>query len=776
MNMGKKYKNENNMITPERHEEIKQQIIDLLEHGLEKKQSVPEISEEVYADEYDAPKRRRSRRALNEPEIAEALGISGAEAGEMVACLDELEAEGAIVQNRRGRYRQPEPDSVKAGEIQITRRGFGFLLPDDGSEDIFLPREDLNGAMNGDKAVVKIDTGRHLSRAGKRYGYVMKITERGVTEVTGTVMSRKNFAFVVSENKRVDDVYIAGNDTLGAKTGDKVRAVITKYPTEEVGLRGRIVEIYGPAGDAKAELKAVLHQYDIPETFDPEVLAEADRVSANMISANTPGRADGTAAVGAPGAREDAGPYYGREDLRDKLIITIDGPDAKDLDDAVNVEKHDDGTFMLGVHIADVSNYVKEGSLLDKEALKRGCSVYLLDAVVPMLPEQLSNGVCSLNQGEDRLTLSMEAHIGAAGEILSYRIFESVIRSSARMVYGDVSDIIENHDEALMKKYEQLCPMIFAMDELATILMNKRMKGGSLDFDIDESYIELDENGVPVDIRPAERRVANRIIEEFMLTANQVVAEHHYWMDVPFAYRVHERPDQDRMESFKAFAGTLGYSLKGSCDNIHPAALRDILIQAEGSDAEGIINRIMLRSMKKADYQPSCEGHFGLGFKYYCHFTSPIRRYPDLFIHRVIKEIIHGEPGSLTVNEKRREALAAAAERACDISSAQERNAIEAERTIEKKKKAQYMSARIGEQYEGIISGVLNSGFFVELPDTVEGYVAAESLTDDYYSLDADNYRMIGEHTHNVYRVGARVRVQVARVDLITDEIDFIVI
>ena len=393
-----------------------------------------------------------------------------------------------------------------------------------------------------------------------------------------------------------------------------------------------------------------------------------------------------------------------------------------------------------------------------------------------MLPEQLSNGVCSLNQGEDRLTLSMEAHISAAGEILSYRIFESVIRSSARMVYGDVSDIIEHHDEALMKKYEALCPMIFAMDELAGILRDKRMKGGSLDFDIDESYIELDENGVPVDIRPAERRVANRIIEEFMLTANQIVAEHHYWMDVPFAYRVHERPDQDRMESFKAFAGTLGYSLRGSCDNIHPAALRDILIQAEGSDTEGIINRIMLRSMKKADYQPVCEGHFGLGFKYYCHFTSPIRRYPDLFIHRIIKEIIHGEPGSLTVSEKRREELAAKAERACDVSSAQERNAVDAERTIEKKKKAQYMSARIGEQYDGIISGVLNSGFFVELPDTVEGYVSAESLTDDYYSLDADNYRMIGEHTHNVYRVGARVRVQVARVDIITDEIDFIVV
>ena len=773
--MGKKYKNENNMITPERHEEIKKQIMDLLEHGIAKDQSETDDTE-AYADEHGSHKSRRSRKALNESEIAEALGISGAETGEMVTCLDELEAQGIIVQNRRGRYRQPEPDSIKAGEVQITRRGFGFLLPDDGSEDIFLPREDLNGAVNGDRVIVKIDTGRHLSRAGKRYGYVMKITERGVTEVTGTVMSRKNFAFVVSDNKRIEDVYIAGNDTLGARNGDKVRAVITKYPTDEVGMRGRIVEIYGPAGDAKAELKAVLHQYDIPESFDEEVLKEADRVSGTAPGASGVSQTAGTAAYDAPGASSGSGIYSGREDIRDKLIITIDGPDAKDLDDAVNVEKYDDGTFTLGVHIADVSNYVKEDSLLDKEALKRGCSVYLLDTVVPMLPEQLSNGVCSLNQGEDRLTLSMEAHIGAGGEILSYRIFESVIRSSARMVYGDVSDIIERHDEALMKKYEALCPMIFAMDELAGILRDKRMKGGSLDFDIDESYIELDENGVPVDIRPAERRVANRIIEEFMLTANQIVAEHHYWMDVPFAYRVHERPDQDRMESFKAFAGTLGYSLRGSCDNIHPAALRDILIQAEGSDTEGIINRIMLRSMKKADYQPVCEGHFGLGFKYYCHFTSPIRRYPDLFIHRIIKEIIHGEPGSRTVSEKRREELAAKAERACDVSSAQERNAVDAERTIEKKKKAQYMSARIGEQYDGIISGVLNSGFFVELPDTVEGYVSAESLTDDYYSLDADNYRMIGEHTHNVYRVGARVRVQVARVDIITDEIDFIVV
>lgn len=760
--MGKKnkYKNEDNMIRPERHEEIKKQITELLKNGIRPEEA------ETAAERTDVPahqKKHHSRHALNESEIADLLWISGAEAGEMVSCLDELEASGEIIQNRRGRYRQPEPDSVKAGEIQITRRGFGFLLPDDGSEDIFLPREDLNGAINGDRVLVKVDTDRHLSRAGKRYGYVMKIIKRGITEVTGTVRLSKNFAFVISENKKIEDVYIPGNDTLGAKTGDKVRAVITKYPTDEVGLRGRIVENYGPAGNAEAELKSVLHQYNIPEKFEPDVIAEAETAAASFCE-------------GAPGARQDGGTYYGREDLRSRMIITIDGPDAKDLDDAVNVVKHDDGTFTLGVHIADVSHYVKEGSLLDREALKRGCSVYLLDAVVPMLPEQLSNGVCSLNQGKDRLTLSVEADISMTGEIISYKIFESVIRSSARMVYGDVSDIIENNDERLMEKYADLCPMIFAMDELAAILREKRMKGGSLDFDIDESYIELDEKGTPVDIRPAERRIANRIIEEFMLTANQIVAEHHYWMDVPFAYRVHERPDRERMESFKAFAGTLGCSLRGSCDNIHPAALCDVLLQAHGSDAEGIINRIMLRSMKKADYQPVCGGHFGLGFKYYCHFTSPIRRYPDLFIHRVIKEILHGDPGSLTASEKRREMLAASAEHACDISSAQERNAVEAERAIEKKKKVQYMSTRIGEKYEGIISGVLNSGFFVELPNTVEGYVAAESLTDDYYSLDAENYRMIGEHTHNIYRIGAHVRIQVISADLMTDEIDFIVI
>lgn len=731
--MGKnnKYKNENSIVSQERHDEIKQQIMQLLENPADK-----------------------AHRALGEDEIAAALGISGYEAGEMMTCIDELVNVADIIRNRKGKYRIPEEGSVLTGRIQTTKRGFGFLIPDDGSEDVFIPREDMQSAMNGDRLLVKIDTGRK-SRTGKRCGWIMDILERGTAEIIGTLVAQKHYAFVVSGDRRVGDVYIPSGDMCGAKNGDKVRAVITKYATEENGLRGKVAEIYGSAGSAEAELKAVLHEYHIPEHFDAEVLEEADAVSLGGIS---------------------EGALSGREDLRGRLIITIDGPDAKDLDDAVSVERKENGNFVLGVHIADVSNYVREDSKLDKEALKRGCSVYLLDAVVPMLPEQLSNGVCSLNQGEDRLTLSMEAEIDQSGNIVSYRIFESVICSSARMVYDDVSDIIENHDEALMKKYEYLCPMIFEMDELARVLREKRMKGGSLDFDIDESYIELGEDGMPTDVRPADRRVANKIIEEFMLTANKVVAEHHYWMEVPFTYRVHEKPDQQKMESLKAFAGTLGYSLKGSCDNIHPAALRDILVQAEGSDAAGIINRVMLRSMKKADYQPVCSGHFGLGFKYYCHFTSPIRRYPDLIAHRIIKEIIHSEPGNLINSAERRAVAASKVENACDISSAQERNAVDAERTIEKKKKAQFMLGYKGEEFNGIISGVLNAGFFVELPNTIEGFVPMETLYDDYYELDADNYRIVGEFYHRVYRVGGKVRIRVEKVDIITDEIEFRVI
>ncbi|MBR5228223.1 MAG: ribonuclease R, partial [Firmicutes bacterium] len=591
-----------------------------------------------------------------------------------------------------------------------------------------------------------------------RVGSVYRILERSVTEVIGVFIPQRKYAFVISDDKRVEDIFIPIDDWNGAKAGDKVRAVITKYPENGIGLRGRVEEIYGKAGESQAELAAVLRNYGIIDEFPPEVLAEAEKLTPDY---------------GADASKIDAvyDPASGRDDLRDQIIITIDGADAKDLDDAVNVRRLPNGNFQLGVHIADVSHYVTAGSHLDQEALRRGCSVYLLDTVVPMLPKQLSNGMCSLNPGVDRLTLSAEMEIDPSGDVCSYRIFESVIRTTERMVYSDVSDIIENKDPELIEKYNHIYDMICDMDELAKILRSKREKGGSLDFDIDESYIQLDEDGVPVDIRPSERRVANKIIEEFMLTANKVVAEHHFWMEVPFVYRVHEKPDPEKMEAFRAFAGSLGYSLKGSLENVRPKSLRDILSQAAGSDAEGIVNRVLLKSMKKADYQPSCDGHFGLGFTYYCHFTSPIRRYPDLMIHRIIKAVLHGEMDGDAIRN-----FSDAVAKAAEISSVQERVAVDAERTVEKKKKAQYMRERIGHEFEGIISGVLNSGFFVELPKTIEGYVPVETLKGDYYSLDAGNYRIVGERSGKIYRIGDRINVIVDVVNLSTDEIDFRVV
>ena len=717
-----KYREEEESLQKEMHKELKKRLEDFFE------QRGPE-----------------DKITFSEGELSELFQLEGKQRGEMTACLDELESEGRLVRNGKGKYRMPDTSSMIKGTIQTIRRGSGFLIPEDGSEDIYISREHLEGAMNGDRVMVRLETGRPR-RNGHRSGFVMNILQRCTTEITGTLIRHSSYAFVVSEDRRTGDVYIPEEELAGAAEGDKVRAVITRYADGTTGLRGKIAEIYGRAGDSEAELRSVLHQYHIPESFPKHVTADAHRAIKEV----------------------DSGAGAGREDLTEQQIITIDGADAKDLDDAVHVEKKENGNYLLGVHIADVSQYVQEDSPLDREALQRGCSVYLLDAVVPMLPEQLSNGVCSLNENEERLTLSMEAEIDPQGNVVSYRIFESRIRSCARMIYDQVSDILEKSDPELMEKYSAVCPMLFEMKELAEILRAKRVKGGSLDFDLDESCIRLDEKGMPVDIRPAERRTANRLIEEFMLVANQVVAEHFFWLEVPFVYRVHEKPSREKMENFRAFAGTLGYTLRGSLDSIHPAALREILESAQGRPEEGVISRVMLRSMQKADYQPVCSGHFGLGFKYYCHFTSPIRRYPDLMIHRIIKKQLLGELPHTDSGARR---LQSQVEEACRISSERERNAIDAERTIEKKKKVQYMSMHLGEQYEGIISGVVSSGFFVELPNTVEGFVPAETLEDDYYELDQQNYRLVGQHTRRVLPVGAAVLVEVERTDLLNDEI-----
>lgn len=640
----------------------------------------------------------------------------------------------------------PEVYDLHPGTMRSHRRGFGFVTLDDGSRDVYIPRSDMGHAIDGDRVLIRLFS---EMRGDHRTGSVEKITAHSVVFATGTYSAGGSYGFVVTDSKNLGDIFVRTEDSKGAASGDKVRVQITKYPDDTAGMRGVITEIYGKAGEGRAESAAILDSYDVRTEFSESVLSEAHLISQNL-------------------SEDD---LKDREDLREKTIITIDGADARDFDDAVRVEKLADGSYRLYVCIADVAHYVKEDSALDREALLRGCSVYFPDRVYPMLPEDLSNGICSLNQGEDRLTLTAEMDISPAGEVNGYRLYESVIRSSARMVYSDVSDILEKDDADLKQRYEELLPMLYDMRDLAGILAKKRCGEGSIDFDVRESHITADEEGNVVSVEPAERRIANKMIEEFMLTANKVVAEHCYWMEIPFLYRVHDKPDQMKMEQLKMFAGSLGLTLKGSCENIHSKAIADLLDQAKGSDSEHLISRVSLRSMKKAVYDTECRGHFGLGFRYYCHFTSPIRRYPDLMIHRVIKESLNG-----VIEGKRYSHLAKLAAEAAQMSSLRERISVDAERAIEKKMKAAYMSRFVGEEFEGIISSVVSAGFFVELENTVEGYVPAETLLDDYYVYDEKNYRMIGERTRRVFAIGNRVIIKVDRVNTISDEIDFLLV
>ncbi|HKM28167.1 MAG TPA: ribonuclease R, partial [Anaerovoracaceae bacterium] len=547
--------------------------------------------------------------------------------------------------------------------------------------------------------------------------------------------------------RNTDDVFIRKADFHGAQTGDKVVAKITKYPDKNISAEGKITEVISRLGEVGGEIKALIRQNGLFETFPSRVNAEAKAKAKEPITQEEINR---------------------RRDLRDKNIITIDGVTAKDLDDGVSIERTATGNYLLGVHIADVSHYVAEDGYLDKEALKRGNSVYLITRVVPMLPRILSNGICSLNPSVDRLTLSCQMEIDKSGSIINHDIFESIINSKARMTYDDVSDIIENEDKALIAKYDYIYNDIKLMAELAEILRLKRKEKGSLDFDFDEAQIELDEDEIPVDIGIEERRTANRLIEEFMLAANKTIAEHFFWMEYPFVYRVHEKPDTDKIIELKAFLAGFGVNLAGNPDNIHPKLLNDILTQVEGKPYENIVSTVMLRSMKKAFYSTECEGHFGLSFKYYCHFTSPIRRYPDLMIHRIIKASITGRADDRLLKKFKSDATHAA-----EISSLTERKAQEMEREVEKMKKAQYMKDKVGEIYDGVISGVTNFGIYVQLPNTVEGMVRLESLTDDFYDYEEGKYRVIGRNSRKIYSLGDRVKIIVRGANPEERQIDF---
>lgn len=638
-----------------------------------------------------------------------------------------------------------EKTNVIIGILDKNKAGFGFVRQEEGG-DIFISRHNLAGAMHGD--LVQVDMLPAYLWTRNREGIIDKVLERSVTEVVGTFQKNKRFGFVVPDDKKNrDDVFVRKSDFRNAQNGDKVVVKLTKYPDGNTSAEGKITEIISRFGETGGEIKSLIRANGLFETFPSRVNAEAKAKSRQSISSQE---------------------IAGRRDLRKQTVFTIDGASAKDLDDAVSIQKLENGNYLLGVHIADVSHYVEADGHLDREALKRGNSVYLITRVVPMLPKVLSNGICSLNAGEDRLTLSCQMEIDPKGSVINHEIFESIICSKAKMVYDDVSDMLENSDRALIEKYSFLYDDLVLMEELAQILRSQRKDKGSLDFDFDEAQILLDEDEAPVEIGIEERRCANRLIEEFMLIANRTVAEHFYWMQFPFIYRVHEKPDTEKIMALQTFLRGFGINLSGNPDHIHPKALNDILQRIEGQPFETIISTVMLRSMKKAFYSTECEGHFGLSFPYYCHFTSPIRRYPDLFIHRVIKAAING-----AANEKALKKFRADSHIAADTASLTERKAQSLEREVEKMKKAQYMQSHVGEIYQGIISGVTNFGLYVQLPNTIEGMVRLESLRDDFYDYEEGKYRVIGRNSRKIYALGDRVEIVVVGADPAERQIDF---
>lgn len=633
------------------------------------------------------------------------------------------------------------------GILMKNRKGFGFVECSQYDRDIFIAADSMGGAMDGDE--VEVDMIPEYLWHESPEGIIVKVLNRSMTEAAGTFTRSKKFGFVTPESRKYkEDIFIRKKYFSGAANGDKVVVHITRYPDRKNSAEGKIVEIISRAGQPRGDIKAIARSYGMRETFPSRVSAEASAVKKRGIR-----RCD----------------IEGRRDLRGKIIFTIDGADSKDFDDAVSIEKLENGNYLLGVHIADVAHYVREDGHMDQEALKRGTSVYLLDQVIPMLPKALSNDICSLNPHEDRLALSVDMEVTHEGTVVDHEIYESIINSSERLVYDEVSDLIENNDPDIKKRYGHIEKELFMMNELAVALAKNRHERGSLDFDLDEAYITLDEKGIPINVDIAGRRSANKLIEEFMLLANETVAEHFYWLQVPFIYRVHEKPDLKKLEQLRIFLKNFGIVLKGGSGSIHPKAVSMILDQAMGRGNENVINSVTLRSMQKAFYSTECGGHFGLALKYYCHFTSPIRRYPDLMIHRIIKASLHnGISVSMLKHLKKR------AERAAELSSLAERRAVEAEREVERLKKAEYMSYHIGESFDGIISGITDFGIYVELENTVEGLVRIEELKDDYYDHDRDNYTLKGRRTGRVYMIGDRMKVTVDNVNLARREIDFI--
>ena len=631
------------------------------------------------------------------------------------------------------------------GKLQKTKRGFGFVIPDDGSEDVYISERNINGAMNGDNVEAGIYPDSR--RARSREGLINKVIKRNTGEIVGTFDRNKHFGYVVSDDRKSrEEVFIHKKHYNGARKGDKVLVNIVKYPGKRDVAEGKVNEIISRSGESGGDVRSLIRGSGVTLSFPGKVLSEANNIEDSIRISET----------------------KNRRDLRGYNIFTIDGADSKDFDDAVSIKKMMNGNYLLGVHIADVTHYVGENSALDKEALNRGNSIYLPDLVIPMLPHNLSNGICSLNEKAERLTLSIDIEVDNKGNVVNHEIYESIIKSVHRLVYDDISDILENRDEFQMKRYKDILDDLLMMDELAKILNKRRSKRGSIDFDLDEAVIHLNEEGIPVDIGIADRRTANKLIEEFMLLANETVAKEFYMKKLPFVYRIHEIPDSEKMAEFKQFISGFGINLKGNISGIKPKELNDILLKIHDKPEEKVISTVMLRAMQKAEYNTQCLGHFGLALKYYCHFTSPIRRYPDLIIHRIIKESLRGR-----INPKRKRELAEKAEYAAKHSSDTERQAIELEREVEKMKKAEYMSYHVGEEYEAVISGVTSFGIFAELENTIEGLIRMDDLDDDFYEYYPEKYELKGKRTGKKYTLGNMIRIKVKAVNAENREIDF---
>mgnify|MGYP005782989593 FL=1 len=633
------------------------------------------------------------------------------------------------------------------GIFRGNEKGFGFVKIEGQENEIYVSRANTKDAIDGDEVIVKI-----LKKEGKekhKEGKVTKVTKHNLDTIVGTFKKSKNFGFVIPDNKKMNtDIYISKKNMKKAKNNQKVVVKITKFPSGNKSAEGKIIEIIGHIDEAGVDILSLVKEYNLPYEFPKLVIEEARSINKLIDKKDIPHRLD----------------------LREKEIFTIDGEDAKDLDDAVYVEKTEQGTYILGVHIADVSYYVKEGSMLDKEAIIRGTSIYMMDRVIPMLPKELSNGICSLNQGEERFAISCIMEIDNEGKVISSDIKKSIIKVTKRMSYTDIYKILEEKDEKIIKENKKYVEHFKRMDELARILKKRREKAGSLNLDIPESKIILDHNGVAIDVKKYELTFANEIIEQFMLTANETIAEKFYWLNAPFIYRVHENPDMEKITELNKFLFNLGYKIKVSKDNVYPKSFAEVLEKSKGTPEERVVSNLILRTLKVARYESENKGHFGIASKYYCHFTSPIRRYPDLFIHRIISEYLKK---GYNLKEKEIEDYREKAKKYAETSSEREKVAQKVEREAEDIKKAEYMQDKVGEMYEGIISSITSFGVYVELENTVEGLIRFDDLGNEYFIYDENRKTLMGERSKKLYKIGDKINIKVKYASKETRRIDF---